>query len=74
MERRERKPKADCPGCGHWDSLVVGGRYDELNQVYVRYRRCQQCWERFETEERVKRRGLRPVHHNPHAGAGGSVG
>ena len=55
-EARERKPKADCPSCGHWDSLVVGGRYDELNQVYIRYRRCQLCRERFETEERVRRR------------------
>jgi transcriptional regulator NrdR family protein len=52
---RERQPKAYCPKCQHFDSLVYGGDYDEDVRAYVRYRRCVRCRHSFRTEETLRR-------------------
>lgn len=58
--RRERQKKAICPHCGHPDSLVCpSGKetepptFNERMNAFVRYRRCQGCYNVFRTAEFV---------------------
>lgn len=50
-DRRERQPKAICPGCGHWDSHVVKGWPDPRG--YTRKRECTACERLYKTRETV---------------------
>lgn len=52
---RLRGPKVDCPFCHGWDSLVIGGRFNDATQCYERRRKCQNpsCLKGFITKETV---------------------
>lgn len=53
---KERQPKAECPFCGFWDSVVLHGHPE--GDGYVRRRRClsPSCQQRFNTLELAVRK------------------
>lgn len=46
---KSRQPKAACPTCGHWDSLVTQGYAHPAG--YTRRRKCLACHTTYKTRE-----------------------
>lgn len=54
--KRERQGKPNCVHCGHWDSSVFRGFYEDDTRAYVRWRKCKRCLHNFQTEETIRKR------------------